>query len=260
MLYRRKHEFQKLIRDLRNVLEELGNKHTILASSSANQFFFKPSKPLLPKKVENKPEKIEVFQNIKAPLEKEVSKTSEQVTKKEGVDLKLEPLSQVTTEPIKELEQIVRQAVPYLTLKQNIPDDSLAKKISSMWKEQNDVADAVILFFNESNQEIHFLKNLVKAIDISLVPAKLLDIRRLEKKWDLFLDDPGRYKIKLMIASAQTIHKCPELKRHYKEIPSTSQFFLGNIPLLLLSPFSSYFKTPLLKRSLWQKLCQILKN
>lgn len=259
MLYRRKHEFQKLIRDLRNVLEELGNKHTILASPSANQFFFKSSKPVPQKKVEYKLEKKEIPLINKAPIEKVASKTMEAVKKEDDPILKLEPLSTITIEPIKELEQIVRQAAPYLTVTPHIPDDSLAKKISSMWKEQNDVADAVILFFNESNQEIHFLKNLVKAIDISLVPAKLLDIRRLEKKWDLFLD-PARYKIKLMIASTQTIHKCPELKRHYKEIPSTSQFFLGNIPLLLLSPFSSYFKTPLLKRSLWQKLCQILKN
>jgi hypothetical protein len=115
------------------------------------------------------------------------------------------------------------------------------------------------LFTKESQQEIHFLKNLAKAIDLYLAPAKIIDASRFEeeKKWDLFLKSPH---LKLILASAPIIHQNKELQSYYKELPTTSQFFLNEIPLLLLTPFSSYFKTPMLKRSLWHKLCQILKK
>lgn len=260
--------FQQLVVDTLEFLKGFPPGQSLFVSPSAANYFKLPAKPPPP------PKKI-VEKRIGPPLQKPIPPPIASLKKEmpekmiapikplalpsPEPSIKLEPLKSAANDPMKEIEEIVKKAVPQLKIVSTIPSDDGAKRISTIWEEKSGEAAVVLLLFQETDQEIAFLKNLAKAIDVHLTPAKMLDAIKLEKgkKWDLFLNNSH---MKLIIASAETIQKYPELKKHYKEDPSSSACYLGKIPLLPLAPFSSYFKEPQLKRSLWHKLCQIVNS
>lgn len=161
---------------------------------------------------------------------------------------KLEKLPEATQEPMREMEELVKKAIPGLQIKKEVPDDRVAKEIANAWKEQKIDAAVIILFSNENDEELNFLKAIAKAIHNSLAPTKIMDSMKIEKekRWNAFLANPFR----LIIVSSDLMNQMPDLKKHYRK----------EIPLLTLAPYSSYFTTPQLKRSLWQTLCSSLSS
>jgi hypothetical protein len=65
--------------------------------------------------------------------------------------------------------------------------------------------------------------------------------------------------MKLVLASP-SLQKAIDMKRYYKELPSTSERLLANTPLIFLAPLASYFKDPAQKQALWKTLCQRLQS
>jgi len=52
---------------------------------------------------------------------------------------------------------------------------------------------SLILTFNEADKQLLLLKNIAKAIQLSIGPARLLSAEKieLEKGWDVLLQSPG---------------------------------------------------------------------
>jgi hypothetical protein len=103
------------------------------------------------------------------------------------------------------------------------------------------------------------LENITKALDTFFFPTRLLQTDVMEKnnEWEAFLSAPN---LKLIIACDFSIWEQKNLMKHYKEFPSRSETFLGNVPLFTLPNLSLYLKDPLLKRSLWKALCQKIRS
>jgi len=140
-----------------------------------------------------------------------------------------------------------------------IPDDSLAKELAEAWKNPSPQANVVLLFLKGDPKEQIFVENLVKAISLRLKSAKIVDaaLMEKEKKWDQLLLNS---ELKWIMCYQKLLSSLPHLKSLYRYFPTNNQHFLGDIPVFFLEPFSSYAQNPLLKKQLWEKLCQVLKN
>jgi hypothetical protein len=138
-----------------------------------------------------------------------------------------------------------------------IPNDEIAKKIANRWKTKNAAAEISILAYQEPPSQRILLEQIVKAINIVLGPARLVQAEPIEKEkqWEAFLSVPH---LKLTIACDYTLWQLKGLMHHYREAPAKGTRHLGSIPVFLLPDLSLYLKDPLLKRSLWKALCQIL--
>jgi hypothetical protein len=160
--------------------------------------------------------------------------------------------------PSKGFKEIVARLAPQLKIQEEIPDDAAAQRAAARWQEPAPAAPVVILSFGHSGAQLSFLKQLARAIDTRLLPTKIIDGQRLEreKKWDLFLADPG---LKWILAPEQELANFPALLCLYRELPATSERFLGNTPLLLLPPAARFLQHPEEKRALWNTLCRLLK-
>ncbi len=158
--------------------------------------------------------------------------------------------------PNEEWGRLLQRLAPHLALSDEIPPDAGAQKRANQWKEKAQAAPVAILSFGEKGQERVFLDSLASAIAQKLAPSAVIDAARLEREqnWEIFLEIDI---LKLILAPAD-FQKRPQLMRHYKEFPSTSQLYLGKVPLLVLSPVSAYLNNPSLKRTLWETLCQLL--
>lgn len=224
-----KQEYSRLIADVRRYLEQDRELEQVLLTT--HQFSFTPapmSEPL----------------PICAPIFQQ--------------DIRVETKKPTVSDSIgmKGLKEVVGQIAPSLRVVEKVPSDEKAKKIAETWKEQQQIAEVTFLLLEEGPKERAFLQELAKAVNIALKPAKLLDGRRLEeeKKWDVFLKTS---ELKWIFVSSG-LPQWPELLRYYKELPAVGRHFLGEKPLHFLAPISTYFKTPLLKHSLWQKLSSLL--
>lgn len=155
------------------------------------------------------------------------------------------------------LKKTLQRIAPSVRLVDSIPDDTEAKKIANAWKEKLPDAEVVLLACDLGADTLEFLKTLAKAIDQNLAKTKILLAERYEKekRWSLFLE---KNLLRLIILS-DGFQRFPELMHHYKAIPANAQFFLGKIPLLPLSPSSTY-RSLEHKASLWKSLCQMLKK
>ena len=110
----------------------------------------------------------------------------------------------------------------------------------------------MLLSFSENVKEEEFLHQIARAITTYFLPARVANGRLLEKekKWEFFLNSPS---LKWIIAS-----QFP--KAFYRENLATSEKFLKEVPLLLISSPSFYFKNPEAKRALWKTLCAMLQS
>ncbi|HEY5259188.1 MAG TPA: hypothetical protein VIJ46_00955 [Rhabdochlamydiaceae bacterium] len=173
--------------------------------------------------------------------------------------LHLQPLEAPLIEKAEALRELLAKVAPDFALKETPPDDTGAQRIRNHWKEEMQAAAVVILSFGETEKELLFYKNIAQAINQSLLPAKLVDGRRLEKekKWDSFLESS---QLKWILISQDQLKKGMDLLRHFRENPATSEKFLGQASLLLIAPPATHFKQPGLKRTLWETLCTRLSS
>jgi hypothetical protein len=244
-----KEEYGRLVADLRRYLEQEKESTPILLTAH----------PFSPVKMNPPPDKFEEA--------KPTSKERLCIHRCDADEFKVQDAGAAESQFLKDVQYIspslspkglkgvIGQIAPGLRVVEKIPSDEKAKKIAETWKEQEQVAEITFLLLQEGVKERAFLQELVKAVNLVIKPAKLLDGRRLEeeKKWDLFLKTS---ELKWIFASSG-LPQWPELLRYYREIPAAGSHFLGEKPLHFLAPISTYFKTPLLKRSLWQKLSSL---
>lgn len=172
-----------------------------------------------------------------------------------------EPTPPVPPPPEKEdfsqIKNLLLKAMPSIQLVDEVPDDAAAKRVANAWKEKIPDAAVILLACATDAETLEFLKGLGKAIDQNLAKAKILPVEKMEmeNRWDIFLQ---KNPFQLIIAS-EGLRKLPKLMKFYRETPATSEFFLGQIPLVPLAAASVY-KSLEHKAHLWKTLCQMLKK
>lgn len=209
----------------------------------------KPNVVKKDKPIEAPPFKPEVKAEVKTPLKEQENKpVATQV---------LEKPSKSAPAPSKEWKDLCQKIVPNWTIREDVPSDEEAKRNAEAWKEPK-VAKVLLFSFKETEEELLFLKNISRAIDLYLAPAKIINAAKFEEenKWEGFFKRKGAE----LIIAPPALHQTKELRSFYKEIPSTSELFLAEIPLFVLKSLKEYMKDPLAKKMLWQSLCQILKK
>lgn len=158
-----------------------------------------------------------------------------------------------------EMKQMVAKILPEVTLTSSIPDDAAATKMAHLYKEQHLSAKVLILSFGETGPAMNFLQNVTKAIDSLLAPAKLIEMRKIEREnsWELTLSSST---LQLILAPPFQAWKSISLSRFYRENPSSKSHFLKDTPLLMMQPTEAYLKNPDLKRELWKTLSSLLST
>src|SRR5579862_1769124 len=99
----------------------------------------------------------------------------------------LPPKEKKSVEMDTEMKQMVTKILPEVALSSGIPSDAAAKKMAHLYKEQHLTAKVLVLSFGETGPALSFLQNVTKAIDSLLVPAKLIEMRKIEREnsWEL---------------------------------------------------------------------------
>lgn len=158
-----------------------------------------------------------------------------------------------------EMKQMVAKILPEIALTTTIPDDASAKRMAHLYKEQHLTAKVLVLSFGETGPGLHFLQNVTKAIDSLLAPAKLIEMRKIEREnsWELTLNSPT---LQLVLAPPFQTWKSISLARFYRENPSSKSHFLRDTPLLFMQSTAAYLKNPDLKRELWKTLSTLLST
>jgi hypothetical protein len=171
----------------------------------------------------------------------------------------LEPVVKPVRDNMNEIASLVAKAAPELRLREEIPDDSEARKIGALWQEQLKALHVAVIAFGESGPSLQFLQNVAKAIDTLITPAKIIEGSRFEKekKWDLFFTSSS---LKLVIAPDFATWKGTRLASMYKEHPASSSHTLANIPLLPLKSITHLLKNPSLKKELWKTIVSLLSS
>lgn len=144
---------------------------------------------------------------------------------------------------------------PELAILDEIPSDSIARKIANRWKTKNQSAPISVLSGGELPQHKAFLEEIAAALDVYFGPARIVQAEPIEKEkqWESFLSVEG---LKLILICDSTLWQLHQLRQFYKETPTQGTRMLGKAPLFLLPDLSLYLKDPILKRSLWKALCQ----
>lgn len=152
---------------------------------------------------------------------------------------------------INEMRQIIEKTFPGFVLRETVPDDLHAKKMSRLWEETYLNAQVVVIAFGEVGAGLEFLKNVTQAIDRLVAPAQLIEGSLLEKEqgWDLLLSSPT---LKAALCSPWSSWKSTSLSKYYKQNGTTQEQFLGERKLFLLESSLVYLKNPDRKRKLWQ--------
>jgi hypothetical protein len=160
--------------------------------------------------------------------------------------------------PSEEIAKTLRKIAPALHILDQVPDDHIAKQISSAWKEKLSGIDVVLIALNNLPDTIELMKNLAKAIQKDLGNVKLMSGDRLEqeKRWDPFFQTNA---FRLIIASSG-MEQYPELLKHYKALPAQQSAFLADVPLIVLEHPSAYTESPNKKINLWKSLCMMLRK
>ena len=221
---------RKLITHLQ---EKYDSKDTFFASPEDYAFFGEQISPT-PQKVAEAPKKTPSIEPIvKAP--EPLVKPSQKASYLDG------------------LHSIVAKAAPQIALRETIPDDSMAKKVGSLWQEHLQDVHVAILSFGAQGRELAFLQNVAAAVTSLLAPAQVIDGFKMEgeQKWDLFFE---KTPLKLVLAPPLVSWKGKMLARHFRENPTTQAATLGPASALLLRPLREYLQNPSLKRDLWKTL------
>lgn len=228
-------DYYQLIRDAASYFgEQTFPDKEFLASEKMSAFFASPKKmkPLIPGKAIPQPP---VPTPLK-PLEKSLSPPPSK------------PVEREKTTPALGEESWRKQLykiAPHYSLHKEIPSDEEASRIAQSWKEKKKGAAATILLFGETGKELIFLDQLALAIQRTFCPCVLLEKERLI----------GGEEVKLFL-SQEKVQRDPS----YRYLPTTQESFIDQTPLLLLSPFSTYFKYPDAKKALWEVICSYLSS
>ena len=215
------------------------NTPPISKKTSPNPTIYPTSIPI--KKFEEK-KKIEVVPSQKKEQEQE----QEQELKTSTLEKKQEQLL-----PLEDLSKRLLKSFPQFSIRKNILSDKIPY-INAL------ETDCIVFSFKEGKESDLFLNNLQKALANHHSSACFFDATSgiPPEELEMFFEQA---QAKLVIASS-AILKNKALLPFLKEIPATSEWFIGKSRLFILESFTSYFTNPLKKKALWQTLCAILKS
>ncbi len=252
---------------LENLIKKPLQKEDIKVASQSED------KPIasLPKIDLTLPKKEEKFETVKTiqkeifnPVITSVEKKKEVVQTTpsnilENKKIKLEEKPNIIEDNFNDIKNIITKFSTNITTTEEILDDKLAKQKSQKYKLKNIAANLTILAYKESEKQYKFLEKISIALNNYFYSSKLISAYVIEKEnnWDVFLSEN---EIFLIIASDHLVFELPNLRKHYKENPSTKEKYLDNIPLFLLPDTSIYLKEPSLKASLFKTLQQKIIN
>jgi hypothetical protein len=157
---------------------------------------------------------------------------------------------------LQKIKIAVEKTAPQI-IDNNIPNDEEAKFIAQKWKYFNKTAAITIITATQNTQEHILLKNLAKALTITIMPSTPVDAASLESEdvWKEFLSSEN---LKIIVIDEETLNKLPNLKKYYKQIPATKENLLKNIPVFHMRHISHFIKQPLEKAFLWQNLLKFI--
>jgi hypothetical protein len=155
------------------------------------------------------------------------------------------------------LSSAVKELFPLFATNPQPPSDK-DLRVNPVYKRV--LKSEVILFsFREGKETDLFLQNISLAINSHFCSSTVFDVRKWETSGESFDLLFKQSEAKLLICS-EALYKQSSLLPFLKEIPSSSQKFLGSRKLILLQPFDNYFNNPLLKKELWKNLCATLSK
>lgn len=167
----------------------------------------------------------------------------------------LAPLKKDSTSVLHEFPQLFKTLFPAISLYEKPPEFSVPldqKNINTA--NEKEVISVLVLSHNDAPKQLTLLKNLTSAISLCLGPARLVhnsDILAETKNEDFF-NSSG---IRLIIATKQSLLFTSESTSCDPDEPDRDRFYLGKIPLIVLSDPSIYLKRPELKNRLWREIC-----
>lgn len=177
----------------------------------------------------------------------------------ENKKIQMSDKPQVMEDNFNDIKNIFSTISPNTKIFDEILDDKIAKQKAQKYKLKNITANLAILAYKESEKHYKFLEKIAIALNNYFYPTKVVFAYAIEKEntWKMFLSEN---EIFLIIACDNTIFELSNLKKYYKENPSTNEKYIDNIPLVLLPDLSIYFKEPGLKASLFKMLQQKIVN
>ena len=224
-----------------------GKKHRVPAALPLQKKILEPPKEAAPSPI-----------NVEPPLElRPLEPKTEFLEKKSVAPLPLKPLQKKPGDTFHDLHTMMKTLAPQLIAEEPTPSDFIAKKLRHSWK--HPLFHSNILLIGGQETTHHFLNQVAQAIDMHFFPSTMIPLSSLEKQ-ALLHQCMELESIKLIIIPAQTLWNCKELMTHYHEIPQKKQRYLGKKLVLILPEIDLYFNDPLLKRSLWNQLCQVMKT
>jgi hypothetical protein len=217
------------------------------------------AQPLKPSPVEQVKPTLPEKETSPPPVVQPIS--SAPIPKPRAVESKIDPALSAQDSlqwPVLSLgkwKTVMSKVAPELHILSEVPSDAMARKIASRWKTKNLSAPITILSYQEIPEQKALLEQITLALDVHFCPAKLVSAETIEKEqqWEAFLSVD---ELRLIITCDYTLWQMPGLLKFYKESPSRRQ--IGEKDLFLLPDLSLYLKDPLLKRSLWKALNQVI--
>lgn len=197
-------------------------------------------------------------------LDKKPIPTKEPVVEKKQLHLQEMPAQQQSLSKKKEDSKTNNLGIKSflqhcsVSLATHIPDDAQAVRTISAHKEYIENVDVVIFACDADSDTLALIKNLSKSIDQKLAPVKILRSDRLEseQRWDLFM---AKNPIKLCIASSG-FSRLKNAMRYYTHKDGCAHSLFNDVPLIILSPCTSYMQSPKEKSILWNQICALLKR
>jgi hypothetical protein len=159
---------------------------------------------------------------------------------------------------LQHIRMIMEKLAPNI-LEEDIPDDEEAKLISQKWKYASKASEITIICATQNTQQQIVLKNLAKALSISLLTATFIDPNTIEKD-DIWKEFLSADILKFIIIDDNTINNLPNLKKYYRQIPTTGENFLKHTPVISIPHPSYIIQNPLSKASLWKNLITLITN
>lgn len=167
----------------------------------------------------------------------------------------LEPMTQAVESDLTDIQTILAERFPKQTILKEVPSDTE----SNLLKKEHTTEAAILLSFLESPEHLTFLTNIAKAIESRLAPAAVVAANDYEQddRWHTLLQSPA---LRAIIISSANLQALPKLMKHYREDTTQKKFFLGQVPLVVLSDISLYFQEPTRKRALWDEITKVVGN
>lgn len=149
----------------------------------------------------------------------------------------------------------MQRSFPHTRLHTQPLQDKRAQAVRLAYQDRQNLSSVPLLYDASLLPFRPLLENIAKAISLVFTPSRLLDITSMHSSdsWQTLLEAEN---VTLTLVPDSILASYPKLASLVDE--AGAHALLGPHPLLHLPDLSLYQKDPLLKRSLWETLCQKL--